>query len=128
VIDVRKLKENNKKEIAEVAKYTVKESDYLIRDEFDNIDKESTDEVVKTLDNALHRKRLISFGFKFKEVHKLLNLDDSEDGDLIKTDNEELREDLTEIILRYQWNIGIKNYQLIEILEEKKMTQIKEGF
>ncbi len=71
MIDVRKLKENNKKEIAEVAKYTVKESDYLIRDEFDNIDKESTDEVVKTLDNALHRKRLISLGFKFKEVHKL---------------------------------------------------------
>ncbi len=65
---------------------------------------------------ALHRKRLTSFGFIFKDVHKNLNLDDTEDGDLINTDNEEeLREDLTEIILRYQWNVGFKNYELIQI-------------
>ncbi|NMB19124.1 MAG: protein rep, partial [Erysipelothrix sp.] len=68
-----------------------------------------SDEVVETLDYALHRKRLTAFGFKFKEIHKKLNLDDTEDGDLTNTDNEDLREDLTNIILRYQWNIGVKN-------------------
>lgn len=72
---------------------------------------------MKTLDRALHRKRLTGFGFIFKEVHKELNLDDTEEGDLTNTDNEDLRKDLTNIILRYQWNIGIKNYVLVEILE-----------
>jgi len=44
-----------------------------------------------------------------------------EDGDLINTDNDEdLREDLTSIILRYQWNIGIKNYKLVEVVEDKE--------
>ena len=79
-----------------------------------------TDEVVKTLDNALYRKRLIAFGFTFKDIHKKLNLDDAEEGDLTNTDNEDLREDLTNIILRYQWNIGIKNYKLVEVVESEK--------
>lgn len=115
IVDIRKLRENQGKEVAEVAKYTVKADDFLIRDEKGNIKENLTDEVVKTLDTALHRKRLTAFGFKFKEIHKKLNLDDAEDGNLIKTDNEELRGDLTDIILRYQWNIGIKNYLLVEV-------------
>lgn len=36
------------------------------------INEKLTDEVVDTLDTALHRKRLVSFGFVFKEVHKKL--------------------------------------------------------
>ena len=108
------------KAVAETAKYTVKSDDFLIRDEKGDIKENLTDEVVKTLDYTLHRKRLTSFGFIFKDIHKKLNLDDSEDGDLTRTDNEELREDLTNIILRYQWNIGIKNYKLVQILENKE--------
>lgn len=120
IVDVRRIREDDNKRfgkaIAETAKYTVKAEDFLIRDEKGNIKKSLTDKVVKVLDLALHRKRLTSFGFKFKEIHKKLNLDDMEDGDLINTDNDEdLREDLTDIILRYQWNIGIKNYVLVEI-------------
>ena len=122
IVDVRRIKENKEKDfgkvVAETAKYTVKPEDFLIRDEKGNIKENLTDEVVKTLDEALHRKRLTAFGFIFKEVHKELNLDDTEDGDLTNTDNEDLREDLTNIILRYQWNIGIKNYVLVEVLEE----------
>ncbi|WP_353097268.1 protein rep [Tissierella praeacuta] len=116
MVGVRKLRENKGKEVVEVAKYTVKFEDFIIKNENGQIDEKLTDQVVKTLDLALHRKRLTSFGFIFKDVHKNLNLDDTEDGDLINTDNEEeLREDLTEIILRYQWNVGFKNYELIQI-------------
>lgn len=119
IVDVRKLKKNRGKEVAEVAKYTVKSEDFIIRETDGQINKKLTDEVVKTLDFSLHRKRLTSFGFIFKEVHRKLNLDDAEDGDLINTDNDEnLRSDLTSVILRYQWNIGIKNYRLVQILEE----------
>lgn len=117
IADIRKVKKNKdySSAVAEVAKYTVKSSDYLIKDEDGNIIENLTDEVVATLDKALHRKRLVSFGFLFKEVHNLLNLDDAENGDLINTDNEDLREDLTDIILRYSWNVGLKNYVLIEV-------------
>ena len=124
IVDVRRIrKDDNKgfgKAVAETAKYTVKAEDFLIRDEKGNIKENLTDEVVKTLDYVLHRKRLTAFGFKFKEIHKKLNLDDAEDGDLTNTDNEDLREDLTDIILRYQWNIGIKNYVLVEVGEDKE--------
>ena len=122
IVHVKRIKEDDKKgfgkAVAETAKYTVKADDFLIRDEKGNIQENLTDEVVQTLDYALHRKRLTAFGFKFKEIHKKLNLDDAEDGDLTNTDNEELREDLTNIILRYQWNIGIKNYVLVEVAED----------
>lgn len=117
IVDVRRLKKNKGKEVAEVAKYTVKPDDYLIKNDNGDVEKDITDGVVKTLDNALHRKRLIAFGFIFKDIHKELNLDDAEDGNLVDTENDELREDLTDTILRYQWNIGIKNYKLVEVLE-----------
>ncbi|WP_300979558.1 hypothetical protein [Streptococcus thermophilus] len=38
--------------------------------------------------------------------------------DVINED--ELRDDLTDRILRYQWNIGIKNYKLVEVVEYDK--------
>lgn len=121
IVDVRRIKKDDNKgfgkAVAETAKYTVKAEDFLIRDDKGNIQENLTDEVVETLDYALHRKRLTSFGFVFKEIHKKLNLDDTEDGDLTNTDNEDLREDLTNIILRYQWNIGIKNYVLVEVAD-----------
>lgn len=125
IVDVRRIKADDDKgfgkTVAETAKYTVKSDDFLIRDEKGDIKENLTDEVVKTLDKALHRKRLTSFGFVFKEIHQKLNLDDAEDGNLTNTDNEELREDLTNIILRYQWNIGIKNYKLVEVLEDDEL-------
>ena len=40
-------------------------------------------------EQGLHRKRLISYGGLLKEVHKKLNLDDAENGDLIHANDEE---------------------------------------
>ena len=132
VVDVRRVKSNSKnkdfsKIIAETAKYTVKSDDFLIKKGDGKIDETLTDEVVATLDKALHRKRLVSFGFLFKEIHSQLKLDDAENGDLKNTDNkDDLRDDLTDIILRYQWNIGIKNYKLVEV-DTNKDKNIKKN-
>lgn len=41
------------------------------------------------MEEGLHRKRLISYGGLLKEIHKKLNLDDTEEGDLIHTDDDE---------------------------------------
>ncbi len=72
IVDVRRIKKDDNKgfgkAVAETAKYTVKAEDFLIRDDKGNIQENLTDEVVETLDYALHRKRLTSFGFVFKEI------------------------------------------------------------
>lgn len=109
IVDVRKFKTSNiSKSVAEVAKYTVKSSDYLVFNDKNNIDEDLTDYSVLILDEALSRRRLISFGGCFKTAHKKLNLDDSIDGDL--TDSDEIRDDLNYIIEQYHWHIGYAQY------------------
>lgn len=104
IIDIRRIKKDSNS-VAEVSKYTVKDTDYLIK-ENDKINESRTDEVVSILDEALHGKRLTSFGYEFKEIHNKLNLDDNENGDLIHTDNDdEIRKDLLGIV-RYIWSNG----------------------
>lgn len=100
------------KVIAEVAKYTVKSDDYLYDGEgiVKEFAQDMTDKSVMILDEALANRRLIAFGGLLKEVHQLLNLDDAEDGDLINTDNDDIRADLEYVIETYFWHIGYRNY------------------
>lgn len=64
------------------------------------------------VDDALAAKRLIGYVGLFKAVHRRLNLDDAEGGDLIHVD-----EDKDEVangafeVMAY-WNVGLKNYAL----------------
>lgn len=118
IVDVRRFKDRKgkgiSKSIAEVAKYTVKDKDYIVRDELGEVIEKLTDDAVLILDHALANRRLIAYGGELKEIHKLLDMDDCEDGDLVNTDNEELREDLEYVIERYSWNIGYKQYLRVE--------------
>lgn len=113
IVDVRTVKGDYKKAVAEISKYSVKSSDIIAKDSLGEIDETYTDSIVKTLDNALAYRRLISFGLLFKEVHRKLKLDDTEDGDLTHTDNDDIRNDLAYMLLRYRWGIGHRNYVLI---------------
>ncbi len=108
IVDVRKFKNNNTKEISEVSKYTVKDNDYITHDD------ELTDETILTLDLALKNRRLVGFSGIFKEIHKELNLKDlNDDDDLIHIDDdEEIREDLEYELITYKWNVGYSNYIL----------------
>lgn len=91
--------------IAEASKYTVKDTDFIVPD-----DEPLTDKLVYTFDTALKGRRLVAYTGIFRQIKKELNLDDAIDGDLINTDNEEIREDLNYVIERYAWNIGVSNY------------------
>ncbi|MCG1026295.1 protein rep [Dehalobacter sp.] len=102
--------ESLKKAIAESAKYTVKDNDYIVIDSLDEVDEVLTDKAVNVLDNALLNRRLTAYGGILKKIHKELNLDDPVDGDLINTDNDNLRNDLDYVIERYCWNVGYKQY------------------
>lgn len=85
-------------------------------------DKEMALELVRWVDPALKNRRLVAFGGKFREYHKLLNLDDPEKGNYIYIDGEKIREDLAYIIEVYGWTNGImgKNYYKIGEKEEKQ--------
>ncbi len=41
------------------------------------------------LEKGLYRKRMLIYGGLLKQKHKILNLDDAEDGNLINTSNED---------------------------------------
>jgi len=119
IVDIRKFEDRQgkgiEKSIAETAKYTVKSDDYIVRDDITNeIIETITDDAVLILDHALARRRLTAFGGILKDIHKELNLDDTENGDLVNTDNEDLREDLDYIIERYSWNIGYIQYLKVD--------------
>lgn len=105
VVDVRKCY-GGYKATAEACKYTVKPEDVLNFDDWD-----MTVETVRTLDSALNNRRFIGLGGVLKEIHKKLQLDDIEDGDLldIGTDTEEKTEDFEEVI--YYWNGYSRNYE-----------------
>lgn len=115
-VDVRKFKAATdaqlKKAVAEAAKYTVKDSDYLVKHKNGKLNLDKTDEVVKTLSQALAYKRLLGWGGILKEIHKMLDLDDAENGDLVYTGDEDIEGGLY-IIEKYNWHVGFKNYVLV---------------
>lgn len=109
VVDIRRIKEDKFKGIehavAETAKYTVKDDDYICEDT--NL----MDKTIFVLDDALRNRRLISYRGIFKDAAEKLKLDDAIDGDLVHTgDDAELNEAYK--IVRYCWNKDWLNYFL----------------
>ena len=89
----------------EMGKYPVKSADYLSK----KITEEERSRVLDDLEKGLHGKRLISFTGLLKEIHKELNLTDTENenADLI---NENQTEDTTEEMVIASWDTSRKNY------------------
>ncbi len=105
-VNIKRVKGNTAEAVAEVAKYSTKDSDYVIEKDLD-----LSMNVVETLDYALQRRRLVSFSGIMKEWHKKLNLDDTEDGDLVHIETDKDSELEGKMILEtYAWNIGYMNY------------------
>ena len=127
IVDVRVFSESEKgkgKEVAEVAKYTIKSSNIManlqniseysqdIQDEVKRFTDKITDDIVLTLDAALENRRLIGYGGIFKQKHKELNL--TADDDLIHTEVDSEQNVLNYEIERYRWDIGHRNYVKIK--------------
>lgn len=81
--------------VAEVTKYSVKAVDYA-----------TSADNVRVLSSALAARRLCGWTGVFAQVRKQLNLDDVEDGDLVHTEVDNIREDVRFMIVRYQWRSG----------------------
>ena len=83
-VDVRAIKGESARAVAEVAKYPVK-----LNGIFSIRDKDEQAEVLITLKRVLHKRRLLTFGGDFRAVKRQLALEDVETtGDLVHLDNE----------------------------------------
>lgn len=103
IVYVKKIKGNTAFAVAEVAKYAVKDGDYIIPS-----DNQMTLKTVKLLDLVLVNRRFVSFGGIFKDIHKRLNLDNPEDGDLVLYDNQPNLPDYK--LITYIWHSGYRQY------------------
>ena len=114
VANIKAIKPNQKGDkdiqaaIKETSKYSVKSSDFLTDDD------ERNQEIVRDLEHGLYRKRMLSYGGLLKQKHKILNLDDAEEGNLINTSDEEKTTDEEEKAnsITAIWNFEKQNYYL----------------
>ena len=113
VANIKAIKPNKKGDkdiqaaIKETSKYSVKSSDYLTSNQ------EKNQEIVKDLEQGLYRKRMLSYGGLLKQKHKILNLDDSEDGNLINTSDEKTTEEEQKAhSIMTIWNYQKQNYYI----------------
>src|SRR5699024_6444523 len=93
-----KYKSDIQSAIDETAKYCVKYTKYIIDDEVKKLNH------LSDLYEYIHCKRLISYGGLLKEIHKKLNIDDTEEGDLIHTDDDEI-DDEDGFFIIAMWNL-----------------------
>lgn len=101
--DIRAIKTNTGKAIAEVAKYPVKTAPIL------SLPDDEAVEVLKTLTFCLHKKRFVSYGGIFKTIKQELKLQDVEtDKDLINVDMEQQERfnAVTAVLFRYNFKFG----------------------
>lgn len=92
--------------VFEISKYPVKDTD-VIRGNKVTLENVQT---VKDLDKALAYKRLISYGGLLKEIHKELNLEDAENGDLIHIDEDSDEVANGAVDVMAYWHVGLNNY------------------
>lgn len=101
--DIRAIKTNTGKAVAEVAKYPVKTAPIL------SLNDDEAVEVLKTLTLSLNKKRFVSYGGIFKTIKQELKLTDVEtDKDLINVDMEQQERfnAVTAVLFRYNFKFG----------------------
>lgn len=110
VVDIRKINADRfggiEKAVAETAKYTVKDNDYICEDDINMMDK-----TIFVLDDALAGRRLVSYRGIFQEAAEILKLDDAINGDLVHVGDETETEEAYKIV-RYCWNVDWLDYFL----------------
>lgn len=102
-VDVKKAKSNNLKEVYELAKYSAKDSDYLV-----------SRPVFETFYKALKGKQVLVFSGLFKDAHKMYKL-----GEL---DSYKRQSDIEYVYkLYYNWyKKEYENTKIIDLTEEEK--------
>lgn len=106
-VDVRKIDASDKKAILEIAKYGVKDNDYMVNQE-----------VFDIFYNSLKRKQLVTFNCLFDEVRKLY-----EKGKLDYLKEVDLN--YYEFLIAHSWNFKKGEYNLFSFKELSEKQKIK---
>ena len=101
----------------EAAKYAVKDEDYIDP----KLPEGEAVRILTDYTNALHGRRLTAFGGWLKEAARALDVEDLDDGDLIHTEDDALRDDLVEMVDSYGWHFGAGDF----ILSSRKANPLK---
>lgn len=101
----------------EAAKYAVKDEDYIDP----KLPEAEAVRILTDYTHALHGRRLTAFGGWLKEAARALDADDLEDGDLIHTEEETLRDDLIEMVEGFNWHFGAGDF----ILSGREINPLK---
>lgn len=93
--------------VAELSKYPLKDADFVCDEKYNQPEGQYMDWLIK----ALRRRRLLGLTGCFREVARVLKLDDMETGDLIDVDGGEgeaveFRDDVEYVVLKYKWRCG----------------------
>lgn len=92
--------------VAEISKYSVKDSDYICADDWD-----LTVDTVRVLDQALANRRLIAYGGDCRDAKKVLALADADTGDLVAvSDESDIDEGRAYTLEMYFWHTGFNQY------------------
>ena len=94
--------------VAEVAKYTLKDTDYLKAD-----DEKMTDKLVAEFGKAIKGRRLYAYGGIMKAIAKQLDIDAKDNftpGEIRDKAGNILRKDIDYILSNYRWNVGLTRY------------------
>lgn len=104
-IDVQAItpdKDKQRKAVAEIAKYPVKAADVLdIRDEQQAI------QAVITLRQAMHGRRLVTYGKQFRDAARELKLQDIEQADLVHIDDDAGEHYVVKYLFRWRPKVGL---------------------
>ena len=115
--DIRRIRNSKarRKGIAEVAKYTVKDTDFATRENA------LTDHLVSVLSVGLRGRRLYAFGGLLKQIAAKFS-EGLADEDLTDTGDGRIRGDVATMITRYRFRFGVMNY-----VREEKSPRVSPG-
>lgn len=115
IVNIKRVKSdaNISHAIAEIAKYTVKSTDYIIPD---NISEQ--DHVIDVLNYSLKGRRLISVRGVFKKAQQALKIDLEDENLVINDLNTELNHDLEYVLVHYKWDFFGCKYKFNDVIDE----------
>lgn len=119
VVHIEKTKDNKGGMGAalEAAKYATKDEDYIDPE----LPEAEAVQIVKDYTEALYRRRMTAFGGWMKEIAKLYDAGNLDDGDLVHTEPDTIRADIADYIETYEWHFGAGDY----ILTDRRVNPLK---
>lgn len=112
-VNIKRCYGNTPKQVAEISKYASKANEYIIADDYNlSVD------TVRTLDKALHNRRLVNYAKCFRDAKRYLKISDVEDADLIHIDDDNSSDDNKNIEI-YWWYSGYRNYYRVARFDKR---------